>query len=104
MVGQLAAGVGGLQIGNVKVNVAGLGVGRLGSLLGGFNLSNVLSSLQLGTGNLANLNLHSLGLAEAGTGRRRPGGGGLTVGTSRAAGDPSVACRRWSRTCPTRVC
>ncbi|MFQ2845865.1 PPE domain-containing protein, partial [Mycobacterium paragordonae] len=41
---------------------------RLGGLLGGFNLSGLLSSLRVGTGNLANLNLHSLGLGDAGTG------------------------------------
>ncbi|OPE44865.1 hypothetical protein BV508_30975, partial [Mycobacterium intermedium] len=75
--GQLAgavaqvAGVAGAGGGGVKAVVAGLSSGnvgglRLGSLLGGFNLSGLLGSLRLGTGNLANLGLHSLG--DAGTG------------------------------------
>ncbi|TDK94262.1 PPE family protein, partial [Mycobacterium paragordonae] len=46
---------------------------RLGGLLGGFNLSGLLSSLRLGTGNLANLNLHTLGMGEAGTGAAAAG-------------------------------
>ncbi|OBK17666.1 PPE family protein, partial [Mycobacterium asiaticum] len=47
--------------------------GRLGGLLGGFNLGGLLSSLRLGTGNLANLNLHNLGLGDSGTGTAAAG-------------------------------